>query len=149
MNEWIDEEPTRLKERPISPSKGHQIKHSVSHTHDPSPSLPPHQSLGNRLSMEAGQADPGRPQSLELFTQRDALAQLVIPQVSLACLLPADGASRKGHFEHRVRNLAYLKDFFPKRKVRVQLALGHYEFVLFCLSIDNVKERGQENDDSC
>lgn len=102
--------------------------------------------------MESGQADTGHAQKLELSTQAEAPAQLVTPQVSVPCLLPGDGTSRKGHFEHTVRNLAYLKDFFPKRKVRVQLALGHYRFVLFlfcfalvCLSIDNVKEGGQEN----
>lgn len=32
MHAWIDEEPTGLKEHPISPSKGHQIKLSGSLT---------------------------------------------------------------------------------------------------------------------
>ena len=105
----------------------------MGHSHPPPTTTSQSWGLRSRLSVGASQADTEHVQRLELSAQTEHTRLVGHSKVFMACLLPAYRGSGKGHFEHKVRNLLYLKPSLPKRRVRVCYrtncppVLGHYQ----------------------
>lgn len=106
MDEWRDEEPTRLKEHPTCPSKGHLMRLSVSLI--PTPTITP--------QIEARQADAEHAQRLDPSTQT-VIAQLVAP----GCLWRASCRPQKVReksFWTQSQKLGFFKGLLAKEESR-------------------------------